>query len=214
MNLSALMVPHRFAPDGCEWVLTVLGICIDGGLPERTAGEPTTMRRIWDDYAEHVLYFAEAFKVPAELILATIATESSGKTDAVRLEPDYVSDETTPSRVSVGLMQTLITTARMVLRDPGLGRSFLLSASGSIQAGTAYLDHQGKVTGFDPPKVAAAYNAGGLYYQGGKSNRWKMKQYPIGTGEHVDRWVRWFGDAMAVLRESGTTPNGSFVAML
>lgn len=208
-----LMTPHRYR-DSCEWCLTTLGICIDGGLPERTAGEPATMRRIWGEFGEPVRYYADAYDVPCELILATIATESGGNPAACRLEPGYVSDEATPHKVSPGLMQTLLSTARGVLRDPGLTRSFLLTPAGSIHAGTAYIDRQRTKTFLDPPLVAAAYNAGGLYYQGGKSNRWKMKQYPIGTGEHVDRWVRWFGDAMAVLRESGTTPNGSFVAML
>ena len=71
----------------------------------------------------------------------------------------------------------------------------------SIQAGTAYIRQQEGRTDFDPPLVAAAYNAGGVYVQTGEKNRWRLRQYPIGTGKHCDRFVKWYGDALAVLNE-------------
>ena len=38
----------------------------------------------------------------------------------------------------------------------------------------------------DPPKIAAAYNAGSL--RKSFANRWQM----VSTGNHVDRFVRWY----------------------
>ena len=211
LDLPRLMTPHRHFQGGCEWAMTVLGICVDGGLPERTTGEPETMRRVWQSYGGTIRYYADAYEVPCELIMATIATESGGNPLACRLEPGYVSDEATPGRVSPGLMQTLISTAREVLNNGSVGRTFLLSPAGSIQAGTAYISRQKTKTHYDPPLVAAAYNAGGVYYQGGERNRFRLRCYPLGTSEHVDRWVRWFGDSLSVLRE-GQIPEMSFAA--
>ena len=214
LDLPRLLTPHRYR-DGCEWALTTLGICVDGGQPERTAGEPETMRRIWRSYGEPIRYHADAHGVPCELIMATITAESKppGNAACIRLEPGYVSDEATPNKVSPGLMQTLLSTAREALNNGSVGRSFLLTPAGSIEAGTAYIARQKAKTQFDPPLVAAAYNAGGVYYQDGPFNRFKLRQYPIGTSEHVDRWIRWFNDALFVVRE-GWVPAMSFAAML
>jgi|GEM_PF-4990691 len=57
--------------------------------------------------------------------------------------------------------------------------------------------NQARLTGFDPPLVAAAYNAGSLYRNDGAANHWKLRQYPIGTAEHVDRFCRFFNAALA-----------------
>lgn len=86
------------------------------------------------------------------MIIANIATESSGKADAARREPGYVSDRETPHRVSYGLMQTLISTARAAIGDSSIDRDYLLDPDGSIRAGTAYIAQQSKKTQFDPPR--------------------------------------------------------------
>lgn len=187
--------------DSIEWQVTPEGVTIDGDL-QRTGGEPVTMRRILSEYGRIFSEYAHAYGVPVSLLLATAATETNGNPLAVRLEPGYVSDDETPHRVSPGMMQTLISTAREALRDATVGRDFLLRPAGSIQAGAAYIGRQGTVTGFDPVFVAAAYNAGGLYHEDKPANRWRLKCYPLGTGEHIDRFVRWYGDACAVLKES------------
>ena len=139
--------------------------------------------------------------------MATIATESSGNPEAIRKEPEYQSDELTPQKISVGLMQTLISTARDTLRDTTVDRNWLLQPSNSIKAGTCYIAQQKSVTVYDPPKVACAYNAGTIYQNTGVNNRWKMRQYPIGTGEHCDRFVKWFNDAVVVLAEHQKKPS-------
>lgn len=183
---------------GVRWRLVDAGIEIEGVGVERTPGEPVSAARVWERFGREVNAAARAHRVPAAILVATILTESSGRADAVRLEPGYVSDARTPDRVSVGLMQTLISTASGAL-GRAVGRAFLLVPAGSIGAGAAYIASQRTRTALDPPLVAAAYNAGGLYPQTSAGNRWRLRQYPIGTGEHCDRFVRWFNDAVAVL---------------
>jgi hypothetical protein len=86
-------------------------------------------------------------------------------------------------------------------------RSWLLDPANSIAAGTAYIAQQAKLTRLDPPLVAAAYNAGRLAKNDGAKNRWKLRQFPIGTGEHVDRFVRFFNDAVFVLSKHAIAPS-------
>jgi hypothetical protein len=62
------------------------------------------------------------------------------------------------------------------------------------------------VTGFDPPLVAAAYNAGGIYENRGAANRWRLRQYPLGTGAHVDRFIGFFNAALADARRRPFAP--------
>jgi hypothetical protein len=152
--------------------------------------------------------------VPAELIVATICTESGGKPTDERQEPGFSSYQQTPDRVSIGLMQTLISTARDTLGMPEIDHTWLLQADNSIRAGTAYIAQQAPRTQFDPPLVACAYNAGGIYEQDGAENRWRMRQYPIGTSHHADRFVQWFNDCFRMYEADGDAPALSFFALL
>ena len=192
---------HGFGP-GIRWRLSTAGVEIEGSGVERTRGAPTTVSRVWDAYGGEIDRAAKQYQVPVPLIIATICTESGGKANAVRLEPGYVSDEQTPRKMSAGLMQTLLSTARNTMKM-SVGRDWLLVPGNSINAGTSYIAEQSSVTQLDPPLVAAAYNAGGLYQQDGAQNRWKLRQCPIGTSAHVDRFVKFYNDAMAVLAEKG-----------
>ena len=193
----ALIDWHAFV-DGVRWRLTATGIEIEGSGVERSAGRPVTVTRIWADFGAAINAAAKTHRVPVELIIATIATESSGRADAVRLEPGYVSDEQTPQKMSAGLTQTLLSTARDAM-GMSFGRDWLLEPANAVRAGTAYIAQQSRLTDLDPPLVAAAYNAGRLKHQNGAQNRWKLRQFPIGTGDHVDRFVRFFNDAVAVV---------------
>jgi hypothetical protein len=221
-DLRMLCEPHSFHADGCRWRLTPLGISIEDasqGLslddkPQGTAGEPDTVRRIWHEYGPSIEQWCTSAGVPVELVMATICTESRGRADAERLEPGYSSDHETPGRISLGLMQTLISTARDTLEMPEIDRAWVLNPDNSIRAGTAYIAKQARTTGFDPPKVACAYNAGGLYYQGGPNNRWKMRQFPIGEGTHADRFVQWFNDCFRMFEAGVRAPAMSFYTML
>src|SRR5690242_18846332 len=98
---------HRAFDGSVRWRVTADGVEIEGSGVERTSGAPTTVTRFWDSYHDAINATARARRVPCALIVATIATESGGKADAVRLEPGYRSDEDTPGKVSPGLMQTL-----------------------------------------------------------------------------------------------------------
>ena len=190
---------HRAFAGGVRWKLTEEGLEIEGSGIERSKGSPKTVTRIWNKYNKEINKWAKHFDVPCVLIIATIATESSGKTASRREEPGFISDKVTPHRISVGLMQTLISTARATLHNDKIDAEWLKNGSNSIKAGTSYIAEQFPITSFDPPKVACAYNSGGVYQNRGKKNRWKMRQYPIGTSKHCDRFVKWFNDALFIL---------------
>jgi hypothetical protein len=213
IDLGPLTISHSYQ-DSVSWALTSDGLSIDGAPPRGSGGPVVTMRRIWDQYGASIAKWAAQYQIPVELIAATIATESGGKADAIRFEPGYVSDDETPNKVSPGLMQTLISTARAALGNDGIDRAWLLVADNAIQAGTAYMAQQRATTQLDPPKVACAYNAGGIYYQDGDANRWKMRQYPIGTSAHADRYVEWFNDCFTLFAASGDAPAMSFFQLL
>jgi hypothetical protein len=38
-----------------------------------------------------------------------------------------------------------------------------------------------------------------------EGNRWRMRQYPIGTPHHADRYVQWFNDCFRVFQEGKHT---------
>ncbi|MDX2646224.1 transglycosylase SLT domain-containing protein [Streptomyces sp. PA03-1a] len=208
----ALSEYHGFA-DSVRWRLVPEGVQIEGTGVERSKGRPASVTRVWKDYEPAIDEASRNHRVPVELIIATICTESGGHPDAVRLEPGYASDERTPNKVSVGLTQTLISTARDTMRL-SLGRDWLLVPGNAITAGTAYMALQARQTALDPPLVAAAYNAGRLAHQTGARNRWKLRQYPMGTGEHVDRFVRFVNDAVAMLAEHGARPSLTLASLL
>ncbi len=210
--LPDLKRPHAYR-DSVKWYLDHTGVIIETGPPETFGGEPKTVRRVWNDFRPAIEEWAQEFGVPVELIIATISTETRGDPAAVRKEPGYISDEHTPDKVSPGLMQTLISTARDVLGDDSIDRKWLLAPQNSIRAGTALIAQQWKVTHLDPPKVACAYNAGSLYYNNSKENRWKMRQYPVNTSEHADRFVKWFNECFIMFEKDGTTTAPSFFTL-
>lgn len=162
-TIQRLRAPHQRFSGGVQWSLMPQGIDIDGQPPAGTEGEPETVGRIWDNYGDFIRRWSAAFKVPSELIVATICTESGGDPAARRNEPGFTSDAETPHRVSIGLMQTLISTARSALNLDHVDGAWLLDPDNSIRAGTAYIASQSKQTLYDPPVVACAYNAGSIY---------------------------------------------------
>lgn len=199
---------HYAFPDGVSWRLVKAGVEVDGAV-ERTVGEPSTITRIFNKFRKSIILIANKFQVPSELMLATIATESGGNADARREEPGFKMDEITPHRVSVGLMQTLISTARAAT-NKAVDADWLKIPINSMEAGVSYIVQQEHKTHLDPPKVCCAYNAGGIYHQSGYKNRWKMRQYPIGTGHHADRFVKWYNDAVAVLETEDCLNHAKF----
>ncbi len=211
-QLTSLHRAFEDRPIGIAWKLTPIGLEIESRI-KGTNGELVTVPNVWSRYQNFIVKWAEYYAVPVELIIATICTESHGRADAVRQEPDYISDEETPHQVSCGLMQTLISTASEAIGEE-VDRNWLLNPSNSIMAGTAYIQSKRKVTHFDPPKVACAYNAGGLYFNNGDANRWKLRQYPLGTGKHADRFCAFFNDCFRYFRTGSSAPRLSLFRAL
>jgi len=213
-----LMQSHARFPGSCEWRLTASGIAVDNDEPEYTPGAPVTVARVWKEFGYSINRWGKSFGVPVELIVAIICTESAGNPSARREEPGYQTDEATPHRVSTGLMQTLISTARETLKLEGIDTEWLLNADNSIRAGTAYVARQASATLLDPPVVACAYNAGGVYHNDGAENRWKMRQFPIDTAQHADRFVLWFNDCIRVFEtppaNTPAVPSNSFCRLI
>jgi hypothetical protein len=199
MQVKRLAEVHRRFDGSIEWALTKDGIAVDGQAPEHSGGEPKTVTRVWNEFGASIRRWSHDFAVPAELIVATICTESGGDPGARREEHGFTSEASTPHRISIGLMQTMISTARETLRLDPIDGEWLLTADNSIRAGTAYIARQSFNTLFDPPVVACAYNAGGVYHDPSPENRWRMRQFPKGKSEHADRFVKWFNDCFRVL---------------
>lgn len=209
------------------WKLTPLGVQMRWGGIERTEGKPRTVTWIWENHFTSINRWANHYKVPAELIIALIATESAPARGApfytrdprsLRREKGFSSLGRTPGRISVGLTQITIATARATLALEGIESTlvddgFLMNPDNGIRAGTALVARQARgelcniATLLDPPVVFAAYNAGGMYRMGGFKNRWKMKQFPLRTGVHVDRGIKYLNDAIAVLRTHRYAPS-------
>jgi hypothetical protein len=211
--LEDLKQPHGFR-DSILWQLAPQGILIGNAEPETFGGEPKTVRRVWTQFKEPIEEWSLKFGVPAELIIATICTESGGDPQALRKEPGYISDSRTPGKISPGLMQTLISTAQATLKIDGIDREWLLKPGNSIRAGTGYIATQWTTSQFDPPKVACAYNAGGIYYNNSPANRWKMRQYPINSAEHADRFVKWFNECFVMFKLDDVVPAISYYRLL
>lgn len=176
-------------PGGVGWRTTKDGVLVEGEPePVGTVGAPNTVRRIWRDFGADILRVSAEVGVPAELLVATIATETRGDPNASRTEPD--------GRKSVGLMQTLLGTAAEVMGRP-VSEDELRDPAISIEAGARYIRQQRAKTDFEPPLVAAAYNAGSP--RESAENRWRLHCTP----EHVDRFVKFYNDAVRVSKEDG-----------
>ena len=73
-------------------------------------------------------------------------------------------------------------------------------------AGAAYIRRQARAarlpTGYDPPLVGIAYNAGSLRATRDATDPWGLVQTRRGSGAwHADSFSAFFGDALAVLRD-------------
>lgn len=200
-----LSIPHRFIAGGVSWAVTDAGISIDTRPVRGTDGPPMTVHRVNSWFGKLITDASLQFGVPAEILVAIVCNESAGgQTDravvlaARREEPGYISDHVTPDRVSTGCCQTLLSTARWVLKRPELTSGDLVNPAISIQAAAAYIAGRSNVTGLDPVLIAACYNAGGLYREDTVSNRWGLRCFPLHTGQYIDRFVLWYNDAVAV----------------
>lgn len=197
-----LMTEWHNVFEGQAWRVSIDGIELQQVGTLRTGGDPLTMRGLWRQYRAEIQQWSQRYGVSVELLLATIATESAvknGQRDPkqIRIEPHYQSDETTPHRISVGLTHCTIETAKRALGYHPLSREWLQVPTNNIHAAASIIRMDADRHGFDPIKVAACYNAGSL--RESKKNRWHL----VVTHDHLDRFGRWFGDAVHVIREGG-----------
>jgi hypothetical protein len=202
-----------------QWKLSREGVLRAGETqPRRSAGDPSTVTKTWTRFRAPMEKCAAAYGVPVELLIATACTETGGNADAVRKEPGYADDASTPGSISVGLMQTLIQTARGVIGDKSIDRQTLLDPEISIRAGAACIRQaaisRSKPTNFDPPLVGIAYNAGSLHET--RDNAWGLKQTLRDHGTaHADVFVEFFNDCFAVLaHDPPDTKTPSFRTLL
>lgn len=224
VDLAPLMQPHGAFDSRSTWCLTRDGFVLNGKAPRGTPGEPLTARAALSLFSIEFRAAASEFGVPIELLVACACTETGvdirrgrdAARAAERHEPGFTSYAASPHRVSIGVMQTLLSTARSALHDPLLQPVDLRSPSTSIRAGAAYMASQRRQTRYDPPLVAAAYNAGGVYDDPVPGLPFSLRDFPAGEDRHVERFCQFFNDAWAVLREDPRLTTGvpSFVRVL
>ena len=147
-RLPPLLTDHGYPDDqprSVLWRLASDGIRINGTPAIGTVGLPKTVEAVWSRFGDDIRAWATEYDVPVELLVSTICTESRGNPEAIRTEPGYRSDQETPVRVSPGLMQILISTARETLGKRGFGgtggidRTWLFVPRHSIRAGTSHI---------------------------------------------------------------------------
>lgn len=151
----------------------------------RTKGEPATARTLIAEHGDNIIAAAKRFKVSPALVASMILCESGRREGSlsrdpisIRFEPGYIDDEATPGKVSAGLMQTLLRTARdmcgaasgwspanAVTNKPRLlVRQDLYIPDVSILLGVAYIAQQSRrYKTQDVLLMHAAYNCGGIY---------------------------------------------------
>lgn len=164
---------------GRRWRLTPDGVETrnPSGPPwrPRTGGEPVSVAVLMADYGDAFVAAARAFGIGVDVLVALACVEAAVLDDgigrdprSVRRETGYESDERTPNRVSYGLMQPLLSTARGVAHEIGLakadlGPEELYDPQVSLMVAAAYLRSRWNRHGGDPVLMQAAYNAGGVY---------------------------------------------------
>jgi hypothetical protein len=202
--------------DSVRWRLTKRGVVLCG---KRLAIKPHERYRLdlvadaWERYGPLIRAAAHHYRVPAELIMAVMVNESGLKPKAHQKYSGYVSDDRTPQRISVGLGATLISTARYMLKDDAIDRDWLSEPANSIRVIGLYLDRHYRLSGFDPVRTAAVYNAGGVYADDSKGNRWRMRNYPLGHGIYIDHFVLVANQAIRYLAKRDDRPAESFASI-
>jgi len=195
---------------------------LDDGYVYRTHGDPITAWTALQDFGSSLRDASQRFYVPVYVLFAIMAIEAKrqGKDRShfnprcVREEPGYISDEKTPNRVSPGLMQTLISTARGQNKRNRffegydgeielLTREDLFVPERSIMIGAAYMAYQieRKETdeaGFDdddPVLLCSAYNAGSVRET--TKNDFHLLTY--GGNSRIEKFIAYNNDMIHVL---------------
>jgi len=158
---------------GIHWAVSGQRVVLHANTP---TGSITATRRCMARYGASIRKWADHYKISRASVLATAMTESSctnpaGSSDGLSSGPMQVTAST-----CAALMGLSRGTCRVRMHT---------SPDFSFQVGAKYMasSYQRAQHHRDPPKIAAAYNAGSVRYS--SRNRWHM----LTTGNHIDRWV-------------------------
>lgn len=198
-GLSTGAWQHAF--DGLKWRVDEDGfVALDDG--RRPIGlrifARSCMARYGDSFRHWASVYGNGLKI-AHLV-ATAVTES-GCSELAGLG--------SVDGLSTGLMQVTGSSCRALVRSqgrPDLTERQCLDRMAqdpdfSISLGAAYITRPDQLakTNLEPPKVAAAYNAGGVYFD--PANPWHMRC----TGNHIDRFVSTYNAYVAWYRDESST---------
>jgi soluble lytic murein transglycosylase-like protein len=162
----------------------------------------------WQRYGHLIAAAAARHGVPAELILTAIVEESGGNAHAVARYPGYVSDAATPSRISLGLGQMLLSTAQRLAPERRITRAALFDPAIAIDLVARYFARLYPATGFHPALAGSSYNAGNVH--GARAGR----RWSPPNARYTARFVAVFSASVALLSAQPIVPAVSFAALL
>jgi hypothetical protein len=161
---------------GIQWRVVNQRVRLRSGTP---VGSVSSVAACMRRYGSSIRKWADYYKISRASVVATALTESNctnpaGSSDGLSSGPMQVTASTCSA--IMGLSRT--TCRRRMHTQPDF----------SFKVGTKYMgsSYQRNQHHRDPPKIAAAYNAGSL--RKSYANRWHL----VSTGNHIDRFVRWY----------------------
>jgi hypothetical protein len=194
--MADLLRPHARYQGGIPWRLTPDGVRVGDIPPELREEDVARLHSLMDLHGRLLLTVLDSGHVPIELVLAALgAAEVTDGTPLLTLGCNITFPERTPDRICAGPMHTVLSLARTALKRPALTLEDLKDPATALRAGAAVLALQASETGFDPPLVAAAYAAGGLY-RDAAAPPWLLAHHR--PGPFIDRFVAFFNAAMSL----------------
>jgi soluble lytic murein transglycosylase-like protein len=184
------------------------------GCADTVAGSAEVRHRLaliaptWRRYGALIASAAARHGVPAELILAAIVEESGGRAQAIATYPGYVSDAATPSKVSLGLGQMLLSSAQALAPERRMSRAALFDPAIAIDLVARYFARFYRTTGFDPRLAGSSYNAGSVRAPP-PGQRWAPP-----NPRYVARFVAVFEASVVHLATQPSRPAVSFAALM
>jgi Transglycosylase SLT domain len=142
-------------------------------------GSVSAVRTCMNRYGASIRRWADHYQLSRASVAATALTESNCTNPAG--SSDGLSSG--PMQVTASTCSALMGLSRATCRS-----RMHTSPDFSFQVGAKYMgsSYQRNQHHRDPPKIAAAYNAGSLRKT--SSNRWHM----VSTGNHINRFVLWY----------------------
>jgi hypothetical protein len=159
---------------GIAWAVKNQRVKLKTGTPH---GSVAAVKQCMNRFGKSIRRWADHYKISRGSVVATALTESNctnpaGSSDGLSSGPMQVTGSTCAA--ITGLSRNAC--RKRMHTNPDF--SFRVGAK---YIGSSFQRNQHRR---DPPKIAAAYNAGSL--QKTFSNRWHM----VSTGNHIDRFVR------------------------